>query len=218
MKITITSYSKLLKYFVCIALGFSLLSCKEEGKKEEDSKDVAEKFNDAKFDKSKEAEFLVTASGYCYEEIELARLAQSNGTTPNIKEMGKTMEKDHAAFLEEIKKIAETKKITIPSEITADGQKERKKLADETGTDFDRDYCEAVVENHKKQIKKYMNAMEDCEDIEVKNYANKTLPTLRDHLDHAMSCTESFKEAQKNNDSKDADKKDSKDKNRRADM
>jgi putative membrane protein len=201
-------------YFLCLALGLTMLSCKDEGKKEEDSKDVAEKFNDAKFHKSKEADFLVDATDLCYEEIELARLAQSNGTSENIKEIGKTMEKDHTAFLEEIKKLAESKKITIPSEITAEGQKARKKLADESGTEFDKNYCEACVENHKKEIKKYMDAMEDCEDIEVKNYANKTLATLRDHLDHAMSCSQSFKEAEKEKkdkkEEKESDKKDKK--------
>jgi putative membrane protein len=183
-----------------LALTLNFTSCKpRNANKVEDSKDIAEKFNDAKFDDSKEAQFLVDATELCYDEIELARLAQSNGTNDNIKEIGKMMEKDNTDFLNEIKKLAETKDITIPSEITSKGQKDRKKLADDQGTDFDKNYCDMIVENHKKAIKKYMDAVEDCEDVEVKNWANKSLAILRNHLDHAMTCAEAYKETKNNN-------------------
>lgn len=189
-----------LRLVVLIALGATLscASCKpRNSNKEEDSKDIAEKFNDAKFKDSKEAKFLVDATELCYDEIELARLAQSNGTNENIKEIGKMMEKDNTEFLSQIKKLSESKDITIPSEITSKGQKDRKKLADDADKNFDKNYCDMVVENHKKAIKKYMAAVEDCEDVEVKNWANKSLAILRNHLDHAMTCSEAYKETKK---------------------
>lgn len=182
------------KSIIITVLGFNLSSCKNENKKEDDTKDIANKFNDAKFHNSKEAKFLVDATEISFEEIEIARLAQSNGGNDNIKEIGKLMEKDHNEMLEEMKKIAQTKDITLPSGITADGQKERKKQAEKSGIEFDKHYCETVVENHKKAVKKYMAALEDCEDVEVKNYANKTLVTLRSHIDQAMSCSLAYKE------------------------
>ncbi|MBI2722089.1 MAG: DUF4142 domain-containing protein [Bacteroidetes bacterium] len=183
------------KYLLCLALGINIISCKQESKREEDSKDIAEKFNDAKFKDSKEADFLVVAADFCYEEIDLARLAQSNASSDHVKEIATMMERDHTQFLEEIKKMAEAKTITLPSGISSDGQKVRKKLADKNRSEFDKYYCEAVVDNHKKSIKKYMAAVEDCKDVEVKNWAAKTLTVLRTHLDHAMSCSENFKES-----------------------
>lgn len=189
-----------------MAACLNLVSCKPQNTgKQEDSKDIAEKFNDAKFRHSKEAQFLVDATELCYDEIELARLAQSNGTNQDIKDIGKMMETDNTRFLDEIKKLSETKDITIPSEITSKGQKDRKKLADDAGNNFDKNYCDMVVENHKKAIKKYMDAIEDCEDVDVKNWANKSLAVLRNHLDHAMTCAQAYKE-NKNKDNKNVKK------------
>ncbi|MCW3077318.1 MAG: putative outer membrane protein [Bacteroidetes bacterium] len=184
----------IVKCMIITALGFNLTSCKNENKKEDDSKDIANKFNDAKFHNSKEAKFLVDATEISFEEIEIAHLAVSNGTNDNIKDIAKLMEKDHNEMLEEMKKIAQAKDITLPTEITAEGQKERKRQAEKSGTEFDKHYCETVVENHKKAVKKYMAALEDCEDVEVKNYATKTLVTLRSHIDQAMSCSLAYKE------------------------
>ncbi|MBA3665364.1 MAG: DUF4142 domain-containing protein [Bacteroidetes bacterium] len=182
----------IIKSVILFVLCYNLSSCKQENKKEEDSKDIANKFNDAKFDDSKEAKFLVDATELCYEELELARLAQSNGTNDNVKEIATMMEKDNTQLLEEIKKLAQSKDITIPSEITSKGQKERKKLSDDNEKNFNKTYCDMVVDNHKKAVKKYMSAVEDCEDAEVKNWAGKSLVILRNHLDHAMTCSEAY--------------------------
>ncbi|MGZ3919032.1 MAG: DUF4142 domain-containing protein [Bacteroidia bacterium] len=190
--LTASSIQKTVLFFVLI-LNFT--ACKQSNNnKPEDSKDIANKFNKAKFDNSKEAAFLVDATEICYEELEIARLAQSNATNENIKEIGKMMEKDNTVFLEEIKKLAESKNITIPSEITTRGQNERKKLSVDSGQNFDKNYCDMAVENNKKAVKKYMSAVEDCEDVDVKNWATKSLIVLRNHLDHAMTCAEAYKE------------------------
>lgn len=188
-----------LSVFIALALTINISGCKDsKSDKPEDPKDVANKFNKAKFENSKEAKFLVDATEICYEELEIARLAQSNAGNGNVKEIAKMMEKDNTQFLEEIKKLSASKDITIPSEITNQGQRERKRLSDDKGTNFDKNYCDMVVDNNKKAVKKYMSAVEDCEDVDVKNWATQSLAILRNHLDHAMTCAEAFKENKDN--------------------
>ncbi|MCE3258583.1 MAG: hypothetical protein K0S12_224 [Bacteroidetes bacterium] len=177
---------------LCLISFFVIFSCKD-GKKEEDSKDVAEKFNKAKFKDSEEAKFMVNAAEISYEEVELARLAESNGGNENIKEIGRMMQKNHSQFLTELKELALKKQITLPETTTKEGQNARTRLADKTGSDFDKQYCDMVVDNHKEAIKKFTNATEDCEDVEVKNWAITTLSMLRSHLDYAMTCKEAYK-------------------------
>jgi putative membrane protein len=171
-----------------------LFSCKDN-KKTEDSKDVAEQYNKAKFDDSKEAKFMVNAAEISYEEIELARLAQSNAKNNNVKEIAKMMEKDHSQFLTELKELALAKQVTLPETTTSKGQNARTRLADKTGADFDKQYCDMAVDNHEKAIKDFIKATEDCEDAQVKNWAVKSLVTLRSHLDFAMTCKEAYKKS-----------------------
>ena len=83
---------------VVFALLFLISSCNNE-KKPEDTKEVAEEHNDAKFDNSKEkdAQFLVTAAEINLEEINLGQLAQNKGIMADVKALGKMMETEHSA-------------------------------------------------------------------------------------------------------------------------
>jgi putative membrane protein len=163
--------------------------------KTEDPKDVAEEHNDAKFNKDteKEAQLMVDAADINLTEIKLGNLAQTKGTSKQIKDLGKMMATDHGKALEELKKLASSKNVTLPETVSDKGMDEYNKLDEKTGRDFDKKYAEMMVDGHKEAIKKFEKCEEDCTDSQVKNWATKTLPTLRNHLDHSMSCYDAFK-------------------------
>jgi len=164
--------------------------------KPEDTKDIAEEHNEAKFDDKKtenDAQFLVNAAEISLMEIQLGQLASTNGMMDEVKAMGKMMENDHTKSLNELKSLAAKKSITIPATLTDDGQSSYKKISDKSGKDFDKEYCDMMVNGHKDAIDKFEKASNDATDPDIRQWASSTLPALRAHLDHAIKCQDDCK-------------------------
>jgi putative membrane protein len=159
--------------------------------KNEDAKDVAEDQNKEKFEKrdsQKDAQFLVDVAEINLKEIELGKLAETKSDNPDVKNLGKMMVTEHTKALEDLKKLAGQKSITIPETISDDGDKECDKLSKEKTADFNKDYCDKMVNGHKDAIKKFEDAANDRNDEDIRAFAATMLPVLRMHLDHAIAC------------------------------
>ncbi|MEJ0090933.1 MAG: DUF4142 domain-containing protein [Limisphaerales bacterium] len=55
-----------------------------------------------------------------------------------------------------------------------------------SGPQFDRAFISHMITGHEKAISKFETASANLQDPELKKYANKTLPTLRKHLEMAQ--------------------------------
>jgi putative membrane protein len=176
---------------------FALSSCNEHSKSD-DSKAMAEEHNDAKFTDNKtenDAQFLVNSAEINLKEIQLGNLAAEKGTMAEVKDLGKMMAEAHSKSLNELKDLASKKQVTIPIVLTDEGQNEYKKL-NESGNDFDKNFCDMMVNGHKDAIAKFEKAADKSADTDIKNWANATLPTLRKHLDMAITCQDNCKKMQ----------------------
>lgn len=182
------SISTLVKGFLLLAITMYTASCGT--KKSEDSKEVAEEHNEAKFDKAdeKDAQFMVNAAETNLEEIQLGQLAQKNGMMADVQKLGTSMEAAHLKAMASLKELAAKKMITLPTTITQNGQDAYKKLMDKPGKDFDKAYCDMMVDGHKQAVDKFQSAETDVKDADIKAWAASMLPALRSHLDHAMVC------------------------------
>ncbi len=159
--------------------------------KPEDTKEVAEESNDAKFNKSsseKDAAFLVDAAELNMENSSLGQLAQQKGTMSHVKELGKMMEDVHTKSLVDLTALAKTKNISLPTSQTENGQEAYKKLNDKSAKDFDKAYADMMVKGHIDAIALFEKASTECTDSDIKAWATATLPTLRTHLDHSLMC------------------------------
>ena len=61
-----------------------------------------------------------------------------------------------------------------------------KKLGELSGTEFDREFVSMAMKDHRQDISEFEKASEKCEDAELKAWIQKTLPTLRAHLQTAQ--------------------------------
>lgn len=181
----ITSISKV----IALTLIVSMASCTKSNKAE-DTKEVAEELNEEKFEKSNEneAEYLVKAAEINLEEIELGQLAQTASNSIDVQQLGKMMETEHANAFAELKGLSEKKQITIPLSLTDKGIDAKKKLSDLKGTKFDKEYCSMMVQGHKDAIDHFEKIIKDSSDPQIKDWAIAVLPSLRTHLDHAITC------------------------------
>jgi putative membrane protein len=90
---------------------------------------------------------------------------------------------DHSKANDELKALAHKLNITLPDSISSDESKTRDDLAKKSGADFDKDYVNDMVDDHKKDVKAFEDAAKNCKDSDLKAFANKTLPTLKMHLE-----------------------------------
>src|SRR5687767_3964041 len=122
-------------------------------------------------------------------EVKMAQLASQKATNKEVKDLAQMLEKDHSAALSELRGVATNKNIQVPAEETGDAKDTYEKFNKKSGKEFDKDWCELMEKKHKESIDKFENLANDAEaDADLKAFANKTLPTLRSHLDHVMQC------------------------------
>jgi putative membrane protein len=182
----------LLHASIITALSISLGSCGDvTNTKNDDAKVIAEEHNDAKYDntsKEKDAQFLVNAAEINLSEIKLGILAQKNGSIKIVKQLGKLMEDMHQLSMAELTTLAQNKQITIPIIPTASADENYNKLMALKGKDFDKEYCDMMVNAHKSTISLYEKASTDSKDMDIKNWATTTLPNIRMHLDSSLNC------------------------------
>jgi len=171
-----------------LLISLTLPSCNSS--KPEETKEVAEEQNEEKFENDKEddAKFLVNAAEINLDEIKLGQLAQDRGTQSHVKELGKMMEAEHTKAQTDLQALAAKKQITIPTTLTDDGMSANKKLMDTKASEFDKEYADMMVKGHKDAIAKFEKASTNAEDMDIRNWAESMLPTLRMHLDNAIAC------------------------------
>lgn len=180
--------SKLFLAFPLFTLILGISSCME--KKPDDSKDVAEEKNETKFDDKKEtdAQFLVNAAAISIEEISLGQLAQQNGKTTHVKELGKMMVTEHTKSLAGLTELARSKNITIPVAQTESGQAAYKTLSEKPAGEFDMAYADMMVNGHQDAVRLFEKAATGSTDPDISSWATATLPGLRLHLEHSLTC------------------------------
>ena len=130
--------------------------------------------------------FIEDAAAGGVAEVELGKLAEQNGASDQVKQFGKRMVEDHQKANDQLKKIADSKGLKLPADMSASERREYDKLQKKTGADFDREYMKEMVSEHKKDVKDFESAAKKADDPDVKNFASTTLPTLHQHLDMAQ--------------------------------
>ncbi|MDB5276328.1 MAG: hypothetical protein JWR61_1283 [Ferruginibacter sp.] len=153
-----------------------------------DTATSATKMNTMPVDKD-DADFAVKAANGGMMEVQLGNYAQQNAVSKRVKDFGAMMVKDHTKANEELKSIAASKNITLPSSIGSDAQKDMDDLMKKKGNDFDKAYMNMMLDDHKNDVKEFEKAAKDCKDPEIKTFAGKTLPVLLAHLDSTKAIT-----------------------------
>jgi putative membrane protein len=137
--------------------------------------------------------FAVTAASSGMAEVELGKMAQQKGADKRIRNFGAMMIKDHSKADGKLAALADAKNIILPYNPAGNDQKTIDDLKAKSGKDFDKAYVEAMIEDHKKDIKVFENASKNCQDPDIKAFAAKTLPMLRNHLDAIYTIQEGMK-------------------------
>ena len=117
-------------------------------------------------------------------EVAIGQLAQAQGQSQAVKDFGKLLVSDHGAHKQELAALAQTAGVPVTKEPTDEAKANLEKLKGLRGADFDKQFKTMMVEDHTKDIAKY-EKQASSGDTQTAALAQKTLPTLRKHLDAA---------------------------------
>lgn len=161
-----------------------------------DPKEAAEDHNDAKFASNaseRDAQFMVDAADINLAEVSMGKLASTQGMTKEVRDLGEMMTREHQKAYDDLAALAKKKNITIPAAASDASQSKYNNLAEKKGSDFDKDFCDAMVSGHKDAIDKFEKASKDATDPDIQTWAANMLPALRMHLDHSMTAQDKVK-------------------------
>jgi putative membrane protein len=126
-------------------------------------------------------QFFMEAAHGGMTEVELGRLAADRATNPDVKEFGQRMVDDHGKANDELKSLASQKNVTLPEDIGRENEALKTRLSKLSGPEFDKAYINAMVRDHNKDVKEFEHQANVASDPDVKAFASKTLPTLKEH-------------------------------------
>ncbi|MBC7893507.1 MAG: DUF4142 domain-containing protein [Sphingobacteriaceae bacterium] len=128
------------------------------------------------------AAFLRDAAISNLTEIESSQLALKASSNAEIRRFAGMMVADHQKNNGELKTLAATNNVVLPTSLTPDKMEEIAELRTSVGPAFDRAYVALQVKAHQQTVAKFESAAQAIGDTDVKNYATKSLPVLRQHL------------------------------------
>jgi len=124
-------------------------------------------------------------------EVELGKAADKNAVSPQVKTFGKHMVDDHSKANDELAALAKSKGVDAPASLDAEHKKAVDKLSGMSGAAFDKAFMTQMVTDHKKTVALFEKAASGSKDPDIKAFASKTLPTLKEHLKMAEETRKS---------------------------
>jgi len=134
---------------------------------------------------SHEKTFLTKAMQGDLAEIQMGKLAQEKGGTPQVKQFGQTLASDHSDNLDKAKQVASSVGVTPPTQPSTKAQNDYTKMSKLSGHAFDSQFARGMVRDHKTTIAEFRQAEKMTGP--TKQFAQESLPVLEKHLKAAQS-------------------------------
>jgi putative membrane protein len=121
-------------------------------------------------------------------EVELSRVAQKSENA-DVKRFAERLIEDHTRANEQLTSIAAGLGVEMPKTLDSEHERMRAKLQALHGKAFDDQYMHDMVEDHNKALKLFQQEERSGHNTELKQFAQKTLPTLEEHQKMAVELS-----------------------------
>lgn len=144
------------------------------------------KINTNQNERDQDRQFLVNAAETNLKQIQAGQLAQQNGQTELVRELGKMLEDAHTQSQQDLTALAKDKMMSLTTATDENSQDDFNDLMNASNDDFDKAYTDMMLSVHQDSIEAFEQASINSEDSDVKKWAIATLPNLRKHLDRTF--------------------------------
>jgi putative membrane protein len=131
-----------------------------------------------------ETDFMVAAANSNLFEIQTGQIASGKGTLSDVRELAQHLVMDHTTANNELRALANQKKIILPDSLSEDKRAIRMRLSSESGAAFDKDFINVQITAHDEAISLYERATREIQDPDIRNFAIENLPILQGHREH----------------------------------
>jgi putative membrane protein len=142
---------------------------------------------------SSDKKFIEKAAQGGVAEVETGKLAAQKAQSPDVKQFGERMVKEHSAANEKLMQLVRDKGVAASNEMDSSTKREYDKLSKLSSAQFDQEYMKTMVSDHETDVKEFQSEAKSAKDPDVKSFAQNTLPTLEEHLKIAKSAEASVK-------------------------
>jgi putative membrane protein len=130
-------------------------------------------------------EFLLDALRASLAEARMGTLAAQHSYDQKVRDFGMKLESDHTAHAAEIERLLQPLDATIPTEPSAEGLSQLAALTRLSGQEFDSAFVQAAIWMHTDAIEQYGAQTHANPDRSLHDFAERSLPMLREHLAQA---------------------------------
>jgi len=138
-------------------------------------------------------EFLAKALEGNLLEVQLGEKARDKTSNDHVKKFAQRMIDDHTKARQELMDIAKDMKIGVAAGLSKEHRQLLLRLTKADGADFDRTYMNHMVEDHEKDVAEFESYAKNGKNDRLRQFARKTLPTLREHLKMARDIAGDLK-------------------------
>ena len=129
-------------------------------------------------------EFIDKAASAGMFEVESSRLVLSRQAPDDATDFAQTMIRDHSEANERLKSIADSKNVPLPDQMSPEDMRKIARLRSLQGDQFTDVYEQLQLDAHREAVQLFDRCSKFCQDPEIREFAEQTLPTLRQHLQH----------------------------------
>jgi putative membrane protein len=126
-------------------------------------------------------------------EVELGKLAQKNGSNPEVKAFGTQMITDHTRLNNELDSVAKAGGLSVPTDLNSQQKAEFQDLSKAFDKSFDRRYADLMVKDHTDDLAAFQKAETDTKDKQLKKAIADAIPVIQHHLHMAKSMADKVK-------------------------
>lgn len=154
---------------VAFAAGLSLARAADDNRRDEGKGDV-------------DQHFVRMAGAAGLAEVNVGNLAMRMASGQDARRFAQKLVADHSKANEELIRIANRKNLRLPERMDQKHQDAAKKLTSLQGEKFDTEFARGQVKDHEEAIKLFEREAKDGKDEDLKAFADKHLPHLKEHL------------------------------------
>ncbi len=142
--------------------------------------------------KDDDVTFVLTAASSGTWEVQSGQLAEGRSKSEEVRTFARRLVEDHAKGNKELMDVASKKGIKLPPGMVRKHADKLTALAN-AGQDFDKQFAMAQVAAHEEAVTLFEREAKDGKDADLKAFAEKNLPTLKDHLKMAQDLAKDIK-------------------------
>jgi putative membrane protein len=119
-------------------------------------------------------------------EVILNRMALERSRNEDVRKFAQRIIEDHAKANQDLTIIVSELQIAVPDKPLPEQEKEMRRITSNEVKDFDKEFMDQMVTAHEQAVKLFEMGAKELKNDRLKDFASKTLPTLREHLKMAI--------------------------------